>query len=309
MALHAVSIFENDIQTDALHIPNLEGALTDKNQAYRAGARLYYMVGGILFEMKRYKEAILHFEKALRGCLGWNALELAIKRMLIKCYDNCFPSKTEVTDEQTKNIASMIISSYFDTEHSSRDLCRALDKFAALTGDTTLKWHQECTNATDATLPFWFTVTFPEATHATAGDVVPAIVTIKSNLNHAVHVKSVTLINMGGPITVPFADLVCAENANEHSNGGIIIQAQATIFISTLVDVPKDLDSITSDESGEAQGSPSKGTFVKSARPRTAGMTSAGMFAAFVHLHLFFYHCSSEVLTTDTFCACVHGIM
>jgi len=106
-----------------------------------------------------------------------------------------------------------------------------------------------------------------------------SLLALQSNLDYAVHVNVVTLLSMAGPITVPPSALLRARNASEGSDGGIIIQAQSSIYISTQIHVPKDLGAIASDVSGnggEAQGTPGKGSFAKSARPRTAGMTSAG---------------------------------
>jgi hypothetical protein len=52
-------------------------------------------------------------------------------------------------------------------------------------------------------------------------------------------------------------------------------------MISTELELPKDTSNIAVDDSGnggEIQGVAGKGSFAKSARPRTAGITSAGTF-------------------------------
>jgi len=141
-----------------------------------------------------------------------------------------------------------------------------------------MKWNRECIDESDSALPFSFSVTFPGITHATAGDTVTACVWIRSNLDYAVHMNSVTLLSFAGKIVVPPNSLLSATNANEGQGGGIIIQAKTSILFSTQIDVPKDIEKIATDESGnggEKQGTPGKGSFSKSARPRSAGITSA----------------------------------
>ena len=102
---------------------------------------------------------------------------------------------------------------------------------------------------------------------------------IKSNLEYAVHVNSVTLLTLAGPVTIPSNDLLSAKNADEGSDGGIIIQARSEILLSTEIQLPKDLNEIAIDESGnggEKEGTAGKGSFSKSARPRSGGLTSGG---------------------------------
>jgi tetratricopeptide (TPR) repeat protein len=242
----------------------------------RSSARLLYLAGGTLLGLERHAEAIPYLEKAAGLAKGWSGLELVIRRILIECYEKHIPSES---DENSQTLASMLLDSYFNAEMSNKDLRLALEKFSSFSGGGTIKWYRDCFDEADAALPFSFALTFPSTTHAIAGDSVQASVLIKSNLDYAVHVNSVTLMSLAGEITVPSSDLLSARNANEGTGGGIIIQAKTEIMLSTNIKLPKDLDQIAVDEAGnggEKQGVAGKGSFAKSARPRTGGITSAG---------------------------------
>ena len=242
----------------------------------RSGARLRYLAGGALLGLGRYEEAIPFLEKAAAMARGWSGLQLVIRRLLIECYEKHIPS---ASDESSQTLASMLLDSYFNSEMSNKDLRLALEKFSSYSGGGTIKWYRDCFDEADAALPFSFALTFPGATHATAGDSVLASVLIKSNLDYAVHVNSVTLMSLAGEITIPSTDLLSSRNANEGTGGGIIIQANTEILMSTHIKLPKDLNKIAIDETGnggERKGVAGKGSFAKSARPRTGGITSGG---------------------------------
>lgn len=273
--MRAISLYEREV----------EESKKDEFQLFpwnRSGARLYYLAGSALLGLERHAEATRYLEKAAELCKGWNGLELVIRKMLIECYEKHMPAET---DESSQTLASMLLDSYFNAEMSNLDLRRALEKFSILSGGGTIKWYRDCFNEADETLPFSFTLTFPSGTHATAGDGVQASFLIKSNLDYAVHVNSVTLLSMAGQIPIPSMDLLSAKNANEGSDGGIIIQANSEILLSTQIKLPKDLNQIAIDETGnggEKEGIAGKGSFSKSAKPRTAGYTAAGKcFVAF----------------------------
>ena len=178
---------------------------------------MYYLMGGILLGLGRHADASSYLEKAVHFAKGWNGLELAIRRMLIECYEKQFPpDKTEgdvATAESSQSLASMLLDSYFNAEMSNSSLRRALERFSSRRGSGTIKWYRECYDESDSSLPFSFSLTFPSRTHATAGDSVKASVLIKSNLDYAVHVNSVTLLSLAGQIMVPPNDLKSAKNA------------------------------------------------------------------------------------------------
>jgi hypothetical protein len=288
MLNRAISKFEKDLEQSRLVAESEETMI---ESFHRSGARIYYLAGGILFGKKRDQDAIVLLEKAVRYAQGWKSLELVIRRMLIECYEKHLPSQSSTTEEQGSTIASMILDSYFNSKMSSRNLRRALDNFSSLCGNKVMKWRRECINESDASLPFSFAVTFPGTTHATTGDVANACVMVKSNLDYAVHINSVTLLSMAGEIEVPSNSLLRAQNANEGNQGGIIVQANTAILFSTQLQIPRSLDEIATDESGnggEKQGTAGKGSFAKSARPRTAGVTSAGKISPHLMSHPFY---------------------
>jgi len=222
----------------------------------------------------------VYLEKASKFSTGWRELEVSIRRLLIECYEKHLPSSAHTSEESTnETIASMILGAYFNADMSPRDLRRALGHFASISGGGSLRWYHETVDEEDTNLPFSFAVSFPGRTHATAGDTVEASVLIASNLDYAVHVNSVALLSLAGRLPIPSCDLLCATNVSEGSDGGIIIQSKTSIIVSTQLDLPKDTSIIAIDDSGnggEMQGVAGKGSFAKSARPRTAGITSAG---------------------------------
>lgn len=276
MILRAISLFENELEHEKRGF-YAEDPFREQSSS-RAGARLYYLAGGILLGMSRHEEAAAQLAKAAKYAHGWRELELAIRRMLIECYGKHMPSPSDAS-ESSQTLASMILDSYFNAKMSSRDLRRALGHFASVSGGESLKWYHSSTNEEDSSLPFSFAITFPGTTHATAGEPVKASVLIKSNLDYAVHVNSVVLLSLAGELSIPANDLLSAQNASEGSEGSIIIQAKTEIILSTEVKLPRDLSIIASNESGnggEVQGVAGKGSFAVSARPRSAGVTSAG---------------------------------
>jgi hypothetical protein len=277
MLTRAVARFESELEKT--EVDDDAGGEPAKYKAARSGARIFYLYGGILLGKQQYKDAIVYLERAVQYSQGWRGLELVIRRMLIECYEKLIPSQVTATKEQSATIASMILDSYFNSKMSSRNLRRALDNFSLHSGGDVFKLHRYCIDESTSSLPFSFAVTFPRTTHATAGDDAVASVMIKSNLDYAVHINSVTLLTLAGKILVPSNSLLSAENANEGNNGGIIMQANTSILLSTKIDVPRDLASISTDEGGnggETLGTAGKGSFARSARPRTAGITSAG---------------------------------
>jgi len=276
MILRAIAIFERELEKEKRGF-YAEDEFSERSSS-RTGARLYYLAGGMLLGMERHEEAVEHLTKASRYSRGWRELELAVRRMLIECYEKHIPSEAEAS-ESSETLVSMILDSYFNAEMSSQDLRRALDHFAAMSGGDRLKWYHETHDEDDPTVPLSFAVTFPGQTHATSGDTVEASVVIKSNLDYAIHVNAASLGTLAGKLPIPTNDLLSAANASEGSEGGIIIQAKTAITVSTKLDLPKDLSAIASDDSGnggELLGVAGKGSFAKNAKPRSAGLTSAG---------------------------------
>jgi hypothetical protein len=276
LVLRAISIFEHELEREKRGF-YAEDSFREISSS-RTGARLYYLAGGILLGMSRHEDAAAQLAKATKHAKGWRELELAIRRMLIECYGKHMPSPSDAS-ESSQTLASMILDSYFNADMSSRDLRRALSHFASLSGGESLKWYHESVNEEDSSLPFSFAVTFPGTTHATAGEPVKASVLIKSNLDYAVHVNSVALLSLAGELPIATNDLLSAQNASEGGEGSIIIQAKTEIVLSTEVLLPRDLSIIAANESGnggEMQGIAGKGSFSTRARPRCAGITSAG---------------------------------
>ena len=278
LVLKTISLYEGEMRKEKRGF-YAEDSFRESSSS-RSGARIFYLAGGILLGMNRHEEALVHLEKATKYARGWRELELAIRKMLIECYEKHTPSHSSLlANESSQTLASMILDSYFNAEMSSQDLRRALGQFSTISGGGSLKWYRESFNDEDPDLPFTFEVTFPENIFATIGDTVKAAILIKSNLDYAVHVNSIMLLSLAGELPISSSDMMRATNASEGSGGGIIIQRNFEIIIETELVLPKDLSIIAADESGnggELQGVAGKGSFSKSARPRSAGLTSAG---------------------------------
>mmetsp|Transcript_42868 Transcript_42868/g.103675 ORF Transcript_42868/g.103675 Transcript_42868/m.103675 type:complete len:1083 (-) Transcript_42868:1354-4602(-) len=241
----------------------------------RSAARLEYLAGSTLLGLGRHEEAISHLHTAATLCKGWTGLEVTIRRMLIKCYEQHIPSLQGAGDDE--KLASELLDTYFNAQMTNSELRKALVRYSELTGGGSVEWYRDCKDEADSTLPFSFFLSFPSITHAFAGDKVKASLMLKSNLDYAVQVDSVTLNSLAGSVSIPSTDLQCAKNADQGSDGGIIMQAKAEILLSTEIQLPKDINAIAIDETGnggEKEGSAGKGSFSKSARPRTGGITS-----------------------------------
>lgn len=250
-----------------------------ERSASRMGARLYYIAGGILLGMDRYEEAITHLEEAAKFCHQWYELQLAVRRLMIVCFRNG-ARPTNKRSKGNETLASMILDSYFNAEMSPDDLRTALTHFVSSTGEESLKWYHEAKADDDDNLPFSFRVSFPKCLFSTVGDSAEANVSLKSNLDYAIYIKSVALKSLAGTLLIPKMDLLRAKNALEGSEGqGIIVPKKGEIEITTLLHLPKNLEGIAVDESGnggEILATAGKGSFAKSARPRSAGITAAG---------------------------------
>jgi hypothetical protein len=229
--------------------------------------------------MNQHERAVIHLSAAAKHARGWHALELAIRRMLIECYERHVPLPGEAP-ESSRTLASMILDSYFNAQMSSSDLRLALSQFASVSGSdsNTLKWYHSATAEDETSLPFGFAVMFPGRTHAIAGDTVKVSVFLKSNLDYAVHVNAIVLLSLAGDLPIQSDDLMRAKNASEGSGGGIIIQANTAIVLTTEVELPRDLSNISYDDGPgtEVTATSGKGSFSVRARPRTSGLTSAG---------------------------------
>lgn len=232
----------------------------------RFGARLHYLAGGIMLGMKRYAEATEYLENAAKYMTGWIGLEGAVRRLLAECYEKHAPPSLADT-ESSLRISSMVMDACFYSKMSPMNLRRALHNCSATVKTPTIQWSCECFDEFDIRLPFSFSATFPNMTHATAGDTVAASVWIRSNLDYAVSIDSISLMSMAGLIEIPPSDFASS------SESGVLMPRKELVFTTPLT-LPKNLDDIAAEDSGGEKQS--KNSYTKSARPRTAAITSAG---------------------------------
>jgi hypothetical protein len=234
----------------------------------RSGARLHYLAGGALLGLNRHSEATPHLEKAVKLCEGWNYLESLIRRLLVECYvkENLDYGEIGSVDESSREArTSFLLDTYFNTKLRYNDMIRAVEKIKGLnrlSGDECIQWNRDCINETDPTLPFSFTLTFPNYTHATAGNKVKASVWLRSNMDYTVNVNRLSILSFFGPLPIPSLDLSSAKH-------GLTIQPNETVELNTELTLPVDLNQNGID------GKTGNASDVKNARPRTSGITAA----------------------------------
>lgn len=264
----AISFYERD--TEKMEKTNPESIAWN-----RSGARMYYLTSGTLLSLERHAEAATFLQKAVMLVKGWKGLETTIRRMIVECYKKYNPGNSFLENQA---ITSLLLDSYFNIGMPINDLQLILEKIASTSNAKTLKWYQSCFDGTELCLPFSFTLTFPHATHSTAGDRVRCNLVIKSNLDYAVNINAVTMKSLAGEISIPSADLSAAKNVQKGMTEGVVVEANTTISILTFIHIPKNIMEIALEEPDagkEKDGSSPRG-FLKSARPRTGGMTAAG---------------------------------
>lgn len=227
----------------------------------RFGARLYYLAGGILVGKARYGEARTHLELCLEHATGWDGIEFATRRLLTECYKNDTPTLQDDGSESSQKLVANVMESCFNSNLSPATLLGTLSKCGSMCSTDLIKWKCECYDEFDSRLPFAFSVTYPGKSHATCGDKVVVSVRLQSNLDYTVQVSSVTLLSLAGPIQ---ADV-----------GSLTVPRKEEVVFSAKIELPTNLDDIASEEE-EKKGGTGKNSFAKSARPRTAGITSAG---------------------------------
>ena len=239
----------------------------------RSGARLYYLMGGTLMGLKQHKEAVPNLVKSLNMVQGWGGLETTLQTMLLQCYEHVTP---ELTDDST---STMLLEACFRTRLSNEQLRQVLSKLSFLntSADKSLKWNKDCFDESDAKLPISYSLNFPTATHATAGDTIPALLTLQSNLEYAVELRSVALMGFGqDPILIPENDFekTAAKDPGDKTGKIIILEPHSTVTISTSFELPTNLEDPSSSDSPEDKKAAAKSAFSKSARPRTGGITT-----------------------------------
>lgn len=264
LVLRAISMFEHEWGKEKLK--DAEDQFPHRPWG-RFGARLYYLAGGILLSKKQYAEATGHLENAAKYITGWSGLEGAVRRLLAECYEK-YPPATLGEAESSRRITSMVMDACFYAKMSPANLGGALGSCSAIVMTPLILWSSESFDEFDARLPLSFSITFPKMTHATAGDTVLASVLIRSNLNYAVLLEAVTLLSMAGQIMVPLSDFSSESSCN------VVLASGEELSFNTPITLPKNLDDIAVDESGTDAKSKTN-SYTKSARPRTAAITSA----------------------------------
>jgi hypothetical protein len=270
-----MSLFEHEVGKEK---QKQKGAVEDQ-QFHRSwgrfGARLYYLAGGILVSTKRYSEAKIHLEKAAEYGEGWNGVDVSIRRLLADCYLNT-PAPTIVPNaEERARWSSSALESCFYSKMASDGLSKVLltlQQRSVLTGAPSIQWQCESPSEFSDRIPWSFSVTFPHRSHATTGDTVLVSVWLRSNLDYPVALKSVSLMRLAGraEITVPMTDFV------KGPASFAVVEPRSTIAFSTNITLPKSVDEISSEDADGGSEKHSKNSTVKAARPRTAGITSAG---------------------------------
>ncbi|VEU44769.1 unnamed protein product [Pseudo-nitzschia multistriata] len=282
-ALRGIALFENEVnqlKRDKTLIPWT-----------RSGARLRYLAGGALLALGRHSEAIPHLEKAIGLCKGWDYLESLVRRLLIECFQNLGDLHTlsaggDASSRQART--SFLLDCYFRAHLPADELSSALERLAETNVlDTVesgvkkcIRWNLGTGNdemGSSSGLPFFFDLSFPACTHATAGQKVKAHVWIKSNLNYALCINSLSMLTLLGPLSIPSKDIPVGET------GMVVVQPYEAIEFGTEVTLPGDLDPTATDGTSTVAGdtnaavpnsSPVKA--VTKPRLKTSGFSAGG---------------------------------
>ncbi|KAG7357003.1 hypothetical protein IV203_001691 [Nitzschia inconspicua] len=240
----------------------------------RAEARLQCIAGGILLGLSRCLEALPYLESAADLSKGWSGMELAVSRLLIECSRRI---EVDSTDRVSATALSHILRACFVASGSDNQFQANVNHFSQLFGGDNILFIQwsELENE-DTNSPLSFNIYYPGVTHGTAGDAVNATIWLKSKVNYALQVDSITIFSFSGQIVIPKDDLLHAKNASEGSNKSFVIQAHAEIEIRTKLKLPEDLSRLSDDgdDHGSSLINPDRNLFLKSARPRVCGITA-----------------------------------
>ena len=157
LTLRAIELFE---QESKAKIAESESTEDEAEKPFLpSGAKMYYLAGGILVQMKRYHAAIPYLEKAASSCKKWDGLEISIRQMLVVCFRHHMPPPP---GDIPNDIAdSTMLITLFQSGLSLSEIRPVLDSYRKARGSDSLKWNVECTDDSDMSLPFLFSVTFP----------------------------------------------------------------------------------------------------------------------------------------------------
>ena len=251
-------------------------------------SRIHYLVGGILMSKGQYVEATESLRRALHHSERMSNIRFVLQRALVNCFKELAGNMETSSRVVCKNVcndnthnrhwskeASEFSFSLLLDKKTSSLLSRKETKLMADIAfsvqedeiDETIEWPFKL----NASAPFHFSFTFPVQTYARAGDTVPCVLCLRSNLSIPVNIGSITIITNVNTFTIPTEDIIKAGEQILHHSGEVSMNMGTTIFIPTQFTIPNVSDEVMSSGLGDKQS-----TVVATRKRTTSGLTHMG---------------------------------
>jgi len=218
--------------------------------------RLNYFIGIIFMKQEKFEDAIESFHQALKESGCFPTLISTIEKLLIECY-----RRIDWKSNDTKDLLSSWISLLFKKETTESFSNFIMSSFvdATISGNLQSDRFLELPYRSDDEQPFAFSLTFPEKTYAVEGDVVVALIQLRSNLKFEVQIEDL--------IIEPNIHHVKFELRNKIQH--IILKPNDSIEIPVKVTIPSNLTQSSDSRLVQLQA-------LKSARANSCGFTKVG---------------------------------
>ena len=281
-AIHALSLLANESQTPLSDVA--KGAVTavtsGEAEKARGASRLHYLVAGALYKKRCYADAAHHLDSAGSEGLLWPGVELPIKRALLRCLDRM--SDQEREDFRGPDAGDVCLGMLLSTSNAGFMDRTELDvaskvafRVSALLPSSILSAVTKSVVWPDlgagGTAPFQFATTFPQRTHATSGDVVTAVVSLRSRLRIPIRLLEVSISTTVGEFEVPLhalcgrdGSLLGEQTCRDGDASGLVLPGSETFWL-VRISLPSKIEV------------PRLRKVDQKLKPKTAGMTRAGM--------------------------------
>lgn len=152
-----------------------------------SNSRLHYLIASTLIKQQKFQDAIEPLQFALSNSRGFHSLNDLLEKMLIQCYNKVPSAITDVNLKVLNASLSLLLRHGIRSPLSSA----ILNTFNDSSPNTTFETDHiiEIPYCSDDKQPFNFALTFPNQSHVIQGDVIDAVLQLRSNLKFPVRVK------------------------------------------------------------------------------------------------------------------------
>jgi hypothetical protein len=245
--MHAMNLMKKQKESQSIGWNNLSAF---------SNARLHYLIASILIKQQKFQDAIEPLQYALSSSRGFHSLNDLLEKMLIQCYNK---APSAMTDEKVKALnasLSLLLRHEIRSPLTSAILNSSNDSSPSTTVNTNRIIEIPC--CSEDKQPFHFALTFPYQSHAIQGDVVDAVLQLRSNLKFPVQVK-VLLIE-------PNLDQVKFE---VHDQTDWVLRPDESKEMIVKAFIPSNLMKVVDARLNQSQS-------LKGERPRSCGLTKIG---------------------------------